>query len=82
MQSILYVTCDVLRIVATMVQPFMPVSMGKLLDLLGVPVDARSFANADAAKGLTPGTLLPPPVPIFPRYIEAEEGLGPGDASC
>lgn len=82
MQTILYVTADVLRIVAIMAQPFMPASMKKLLDLLNVPARARKFADADAAKGLAPGLLLPAPVPIFPRYIAAEEGLPPGVGPC
>jgi methionyl-tRNA synthetase len=73
MQTILYVTAEVLRIVAIMTQPFMPDSMAKLLGLLSVPEDARTFANAEAAHGLVAGSLLPPPVPVFPRYFEAEE---------
>src|SRR5579883_2264203 len=82
MQTILFVTADVLRIVAIMVQPFMPSSMGKLLDLLGVAGSERHFAKAGALKGLTPGALLPPPVPVFPRYSEPEETLPPGAPPC
>jgi methionyl-tRNA synthetase len=44
--------------------------MGKLLDLLAVPADARMFADL-APNRLTPGAPLPPPAPIFPRYAEA-----------
>ncbi len=43
MATILYVTAEVLRVVAIFAQPFMPVRMGKLLDLLGVAADARDF---------------------------------------
>jgi methionyl-tRNA synthetase len=79
MQTILYVTAEVLRIVAIMTQPFMPLSAGKLLSLLGVPANARDFASAGKCPGLVPGVVLPPPVPVFPRYVDAHEELR-GDA--
>jgi methionyl-tRNA synthetase len=82
MQTILYVTADVLRIVAITVQPFMPASMDKLLNLLSVPATARKFADAELTHGLVRSTPLPPPLPIFPRYVETEEGLPQGDALC
>ena len=78
MRLVLYVTIETLRIVAILLQPIMPASMGRLLDLLGVGANARDFASlgADAAGRLdAPGRLatatpLPPPSPIFPRYVE------------
>ena len=73
MQTILYVTAEVLRIVAIMAQPVMPASMEKLLDLLSVPSSERKFANAEIERGLVLGSSLPPPAAIFPRYIEAED---------
>jgi methionyl-tRNA synthetase len=82
MQTILYVTAEVLRMVAIMTQPFMPASMEKLLGLLSVPANARKFANAEIAQGLVAGTLLPPPAPVFPRYIDAEEDLFPRGRAC
>jgi methionyl-tRNA synthetase len=82
MQTILYVTAEVLRIVAIMAQPFLPASMEKLLGLLGVPANARKFANAEIAQGLVAGTPLPTPSPVFPRYINAEEDLLPGGQAC
>jgi methionyl-tRNA synthetase len=75
MQTILYVTAQVLRIVAIMAQPFMPDSMGKLLGLLNVPESARTFAHAEIAQGLAAGSPLWTPSPIFPRYIESEEAV-------
>ncbi len=74
MQTILYVTAEVLRIIAIMTQPFMPTSMARLLDLLNVAPNARGFDQAEAAKALAPGAPLPPPSPIFPRYVEPEDG--------
>jgi methionyl-tRNA synthetase len=44
----------------------MPESMGRLLDLLGQPEDQRTFAAIGAR--LAPGTVLPAPVGVFPRY--------------
>src|ERR1700731_1544779 len=82
MQTILYVTAEVLRMVAIMMQPFMPASMEKLLGLLGVPANARKFANAEIAQGLVAGTLFPSPAPVFPRYIDAEEDLLPRGLAC
>jgi len=52
-----------LRIVATLLQPFMPGTMAALLDQLGVPADARDIAALDIP--LPEGTLLPPPAPLF-----------------
>ncbi len=71
--TILYVTAEVLRILAIMALPFTPAAMEKLLDLLAVPPEARTFAEAERIGGLQPGVELPSPAPIFPRYIEPEE---------
>ncbi|WP_205874488.1 methionine--tRNA ligase [Mycobacterium camsae] len=65
-RTTLYVTCEVVRIAALLVSPVMPDSADKLLDLLGQSQERRSFA-AIAAR-LTPGTPLPSPTGVFPRY--------------
>ncbi|OSC40991.1 methionine--tRNA ligase [Mycobacterium decipiens] len=62
----LYVTCEVVRIAALLVQPVMPESAGKILDLLGQAADQRSFTAVGVR--LAPGTALPPPTGVFPRY--------------
>ncbi len=81
MRLVLYVTAEILRIAAILLQPIMPASMGKLLDLLAAPAGARTFAaletgdaagRLDAPHRLEPGRALPPPAPIFPRYVEPE----------
>jgi methionyl-tRNA synthetase len=72
METVLYVTAEVLRRLAIPLQPFMPASAGVLLDLLGVPAEARDFAHAGEAHALTPGAPLPPPAPVFPRFVEEE----------
>jgi methionyl-tRNA synthetase len=68
MGVVLRVLADVLRILATVLQPFMPDSMARMLDQLGVPPDRRQLAML--AHPLPDGTLLPPPQGIFPRYAE------------
>ena len=64
--TVLYTTLEVVRIAAMLSQPVMPESTGKLLDLLGQPGDQRTFAAI--ATRLSPGTSLPAPVGVFPRY--------------
>jgi len=68
--TILYVTAEVLRQVAILCQPFMPASASKLLDLLAIPADKRSFDALGTP--IVSGTKLPPPAPVFPRYVEPE----------
>jgi methionyl-tRNA synthetase len=70
MATVLYVTAEVLRISALLTLPVMPESSAKLLDLLGVPPANRAFALAGEAGRLQPGVPLPPPAPVFPRYVE------------
>jgi methionyl-tRNA synthetase len=71
MATVLYVTAEVVRQVALLVQPVMPSSAAKLLDALGQPAEARSFAAF--ATPIAAGTTLPPPVPVFPKYVEPTE---------
>lgn len=66
MATVLYVTLEVVRIVGLLVQPVMPDSAAKILDLVGQDPQARQFA--DIATRLAPGTPLPAPAPVFPRY--------------
>jgi methionyl-tRNA synthetase len=65
-RTVLYTTCEAVRIAALLIQPVMPESAGKLLDLLGQPVDQRTVAAVGTR--LAPGTVLPPPTGVFPRY--------------
>jgi methionyl-tRNA synthetase len=69
METVLYVTAEVLRIIGIMVQPYMPASAASLLQLLSVDTTA-SFA--DLGKRLVSGMPLPAPAPIFPRYVDEE----------
>jgi methionyl-tRNA synthetase len=71
MAAVLRVLADVLRHVATVLQPFMPGSMGRMLDQLGVPGDQRRLA--DLAQPLPDGLTLPAPQGVFPRYVEQDQ---------
>ncbi|MFT3986824.1 methionine--tRNA ligase [Aestuariivirga sp.] len=71
METVLYVTAEVVRIIAILIQPYVPGSAAKLLDLLAMPMDKRSFA--DLGTRLVSGLPLPAPSGIFPRYVEAGE---------
>jgi methionyl-tRNA synthetase len=70
--TILYVTAEVLRQVAILAQPFVPSSAGKLLELLNVGPEQRSFSELNGATRIKAGIPLPPPTPVFPRYVEPE----------
>jgi methionyl-tRNA synthetase len=71
MATVLYVTAELLRQTAILAQPAIPAAAGKLLDLLAVDEVDRDFAHLGAKHRLTPGTDLPLPTGIFPRYVEA-----------
>ncbi|MGG6428491.1 methionine--tRNA ligase [Acetobacter ghanensis] len=71
MADVLRVLLDALRGIATMLQPFMPHSMARMLDQLGVAEDERTFAALETP--LPGGRQLPPPQGIFPRYVEPEQ---------
>ena len=73
METILYVTAEVVRQVAILAQAVMPGSSAKLLDLLGQDAGARSFAALGPGGRLKPGTAIPQPTGVFPRYVEPEE---------
>ena len=69
--TVLYVTAEVLRQVAILAQPFVPGSAAKLLDLLAINSEERSFAALKSR--IRAGVTLPAPSPVFPRYVEAED---------
>lgn len=83
MATVLYVTLEAVRRVVLLVQPVMPASATRLLDLLGV--DAGGDAGRTAASGtgprsfaawddaLVPGSELPAPSGVFPRHEDPAE---------
>jgi methionyl-tRNA synthetase len=72
METVLWTTAEIIRRVGILCQPFIPGSAAKLLDLLAVGEDQRGFGHVDTIDALLPGTPLPAPQPVFPRYVEQE----------
>lgn len=80
MNTVLFVTAEVVRKVTLLVQPVMPESASKLLDALNIAESGdagatnasnsgpRSFASFGTE--LVPGTPIEKPAPIFPRHEE------------
>ncbi|MCC7049212.1 MAG: methionine--tRNA ligase, partial [Alphaproteobacteria bacterium] len=77
METVLYVLAEVLRHLGALIQPFMPDSAAKLLDQLGVAGPERAFARLGEAGALKPGTALPAPQGIFPRFVDPAEAADP-----
>jgi methionyl-tRNA synthetase len=72
METVLYVTAEVVRQAAILAQAAMPGSSGRILDQLALAPGDRSFAALGEAGRLQPGARLAAPTPVFPRYVEAE----------
>jgi methionyl-tRNA synthetase len=72
MGTVLYVTAEVVRQIGILLQPFMPQSSRKLLDLVAAPVEKRDFSALGEAGRLVAGTPLEAPSPVFPRYVAPE----------
>jgi methionyl-tRNA synthetase len=75
MATVLYVTIEVVRYAAILLQPVVPESAAKLLDLLGVDPEDRTFEDLDGSP-LKPGTELPTPSGVFPRLLDNVEAEG------
>jgi methionyl-tRNA synthetase len=73
MATVLYVIMEVLRHIAILYQPVIPGSANKILDLLSVPDDQRSFEHlkSDEYK-IQLGAPISKPTGVFPR-IEVPE---------
>ena len=71
MGVVLAVLARVIRIVATVLQPFMPGSMARMLDQLAVPDTARTLDGLQLE--VPAGTVLPAPQGVFPRYVPVAE---------
>lgn len=70
MNATLYHLLEGIRCIAIMIQPFIPESSSKILDMLAVSLDKRDFSQLVHSAALLPGTSLPPPEPVFPRITE------------
>ncbi|MDY0883108.1 methionine--tRNA ligase [Dongia soli] len=72
MNTVLYVLAETIRRLGLLLQPFMPQSAERLLDQLVLPAEARVFAAYGRDHALKPGTALPKPEGVFPRFVEPE----------
>ncbi|ADQ08018.1 methionyl-tRNA synthetase [Caldicellulosiruptor hydrothermalis 108] len=77
LKTVLYNLAEVLRIVAILIEPFMPQTTPKILQQLGISKDENPDITAwESASqfGLIPeGTKVQRGEPIFPRIVEKEE---------
>ena len=72
MGTVLYVIMEVLRHVAILYQPIIPTSANKILDLLQVSPEERTFAHLTPEFSIREGVSISKPTGVFPR-IEVEE---------
>jgi methionyl-tRNA synthetase len=72
MATVLYVLAEVIRHLAILAQPVVPGAAGMMLDQLAVPDSQRGFAALGDGAPLEPGTALPKPQGVFPRYAGPE----------
>ncbi|MGD9535830.1 MAG: methionine--tRNA ligase [Alphaproteobacteria bacterium] len=71
MATVLYVLAETIRRLAVLSQPFMPGASARILDQLAVGREARDFIDAFSPEAaLTPGTALPAPSGVFPRFVD------------
>jgi len=68
MQTVLYVLAEVIRNIGLILQPFTPKAANKILDQVAVAANAREFSYIGSPHALQPGTALPAPQGVFPRY--------------
>ena len=66
--GVLYWTAEAVRQLAILARWAIPASADSLLDLLGQDAEARDFASL--ATPIAPGTQLPAPQGVFPRWVE------------
>lgn len=71
MMEVLYILLEVIRYIAILLQPFIPMSAAKMLDQLGIDENKRSFAFLNQEGAITDKQLLAPS-PIFPRFEGAQ----------
>jgi methionyl-tRNA synthetase len=77
MATVLFTLAETIRRIALLTQAFMPDASARILDQLAVPQDARLLRNyLDEASALRPGTPLPAPSGVFPRFAAEPVGAG------
>jgi methionyl-tRNA synthetase len=79
LNTVLYHLLEVLGIVSVLVEPFMPVTAGRMRAQLGLPLevtpgDFESLGRFGVHGNIKPGHRTGTPEPIFPRIEEKAEG--------
>jgi methionyl-tRNA synthetase len=74
LDTALYVAADAVRIVGELLRPFMPGTGDRILSMLGVKPDPRSWASLQRG-GLAAGTQLGETIALFPRIEQTVEEL-------
>ena len=72
MGTVLYVTAELVRQAAMLLQPVIPEGAAALLDYLEVDATRRSFDCLGSDYRLQPGVVLPTPQGVFPRLVVME----------
>ncbi|MFN4281882.1 MAG: methionine--tRNA ligase [Alphaproteobacteria bacterium] len=70
MATVLYVLAETVRRLSLLLQAVTPDAAAKLLDQLAVSANSRTYAHYGQGHELKPGTALPAPAGVFPRYVE------------
>ncbi len=70
MGEVLYVLTETIRYIAIFLQPFIPLSASKILDLLSITVEDRNFKCLNIDNALKPGTIITKPEPVFIKIEE------------
>ena len=71
--TILYVSAEVVRQLAILLQPYVPAGTERMLNLLAVPPAERKFSFLGEVGRLKSGTELPVPEGVFPKYFPPKE---------
>jgi methionyl-tRNA synthetase len=70
MATVLYVLAEVVRRLALLVQPVVPNAAAAILEQLAAGSGQQDFSRIGDSGRLVPGTVLPAPRPVFPRYVD------------
>ncbi|NQV44909.1 MAG: methionine--tRNA ligase, partial [Rhodospirillales bacterium] len=73
MMVVLYTLTETIRMLALILQPYMPGSCARMLDQLAISEGDRTFDAFGPAYALKGGTALPKPEGVFPRFADDEE---------
>ena len=73
MAEVLWVLCEVIRVVGILVQPVMPQAAARLLDQMAISPSERDFSYLHAGASMAGGQGISKPEPVFPRYITEED---------